>query len=200
MPVVTGVVFAFLVGVIVWVVWSDSGEGDSQVAGVPSVVSEVTVPTTSVVPASVVPATTPAMPDLSSMSSTSLGTSPSVTSAIGAEPGAVPGDLAVPGRPMQRPDCDGSYITLVASSIGDQATARSIGALLERYPTTDYLRTDQTCSSLRPDVDGEPIYVVYFGPYPLVDDACAARASGPSGAYVKQLSNDVSPDRSVSCP
>ena len=53
--------------------------------------------------------------------------------------------------------------------------------------------------ALRPDVDGEPIYVVYFGPFAFEVDACTARADGPEGAYAKQLSNDIGPDQVVNC-
>jgi serine/threonine-protein kinase len=123
-----------------------------------------------------------------------------VTTAPGAGDDAVPGDLAVPGRPMQRPPCDGGFITVLASAVGNQATAGSIAAVLEQYPGSNYLRTDQTCSSLNPDVEGEPIYVVFLGPFALDTDACAARAEGPEGAYARQLSNDVGPQHSVDCP
>jgi hypothetical protein len=49
-------------------------------------------------------------------------------------------------------------------------------------------------------VNGEPIYVVFLGPFVVDTDACAARADGPEGAYARQLSNDVSPQHSVDCP
>jgi hypothetical protein len=72
--------------------------------------------------------------------------------------------------------------------------------VLDQYRGSNYLRTDQTCSSLNPDVEGEPIYVVFLGPFALDTDACAARAEGSEGAYARQLSNDVGPQHSVDCP
>ena len=51
----------------------------------------------------------------------------------------------------------------------------------------------------RPSKDGEPIYVVYLGPFPVDADACRARSQGPSGAYVRRLSNDLAPSHSVTC-
>jgi serine/threonine-protein kinase len=150
------------------------------------------------------------MPDLTTLASTPTSaapttsptptTRPPVTTAPGAEPGAVLGDLAVAGRPMLAPLCNDSFITVLASAVGTEAAADSIAAVLEQYPGSNYLRTDQTCPSLNPDVDGEPIYVVYFGPFPFASDACAARADGTPDAYARQLSNDLGPDHGVGCP
>jgi serine/threonine-protein kinase len=100
---------------------------------------------------------------------------------------------------MQRPACTGAYITLIASAIGDQATAGGIANVLEAYPGSNYLRTDQTCPSLTQSVDGQPVYVVYFGPFGFESDACTARAEGPEGSYARQLSDDVGPDHTVAC-
>ncbi|MDJ0770123.1 MAG: hypothetical protein QNJ12_15080 [Ilumatobacter sp.] len=122
-----------------------------------------------------------------------------VTAAESAGPDAVAGDLGVPGQPMSKPGCDGSYITVLASAIGTEASAVGIGDVLDAYPGSNYLRTDQTCPSLTPDVDGEPIYVVFFGPFAFDSDACSARADGPEGAYARMLSQDVGPDHTVAC-
>jgi len=204
MPAVIGVVFVFLLGVIVWVVVS-SGDGDTATTPPPvttaasvAATSETTAPQT----------TTPApMPDPSEVTTTTTTTTtttidpsqPPATTAPGAEDGAVPGDLAVPGRPMQRPGCDDSFITVIASAVGSQASSGGIANVLEAYPGSNYLRTDQTCPSLTPDIDGAPIYVVYFGPFAFASDACAARADGTEGAYARTLSNDLGPDHGVSC-
>ena len=72
--------------------------------------------------------------------------------------------------------------------------------MLDAYPGSSYLRTDQTCPSLNQSIDGAPIYVVYFGPFAFASDACAARADGTEGAYARRLSNDVGPNHGVSCP
>jgi serine/threonine-protein kinase len=100
---------------------------------------------------------------------------------------------------MQRPGCDDSFITVLASAVGGQATAAGIAGVLETYPGSDYLRTDQTCPSLTPEIDGAPIYVVFFGPFVVASDACAARAQGSEGAYVRQLSDDLGPRHGISC-
>ena len=216
LPAVIGVVFVFLVGVIVWVIAS-GGEDEpgtaaqdstTTTAGAPpgdGTTSETTTPiplpdqTSTTAAVTTVPETSTTSSTTTSSTTTSSTTTVPPTTAPGAGDGAIPGDLAIPGRPMSRPPCEGGYITIVASAVGDQATAGGIAAVLDAHPGSEYLRTDQTCSSLRPDVDGEPIYVVYLGPYAFDTDACAARAEGPEGAYAKQLSNEVAPDQVVNC-
>ena len=100
---------------------------------------------------------------------------------------------------MQRPPCDGAYITIVASALGRDASPAGIAGLLEQYSGADYLRTDQTCPSLAQSAQGEPIYVVYLGPFAVDTDACAARSSGPADAYARRLSNDPG-GGDVACP
>lgn len=213
MPAVIGVVFVFLLGVVIWVIATGGGDDDPDVA----TGDQGTAATTIVAPAtSNAVTTTPApMPSTSQPAATAPPTSEStsttsavatstssvpVTTAAGAGPDAVAGDLAVPGRPMQSPLCDGSYITVLASAVGAQATPGGIATVLEAYPGSNYLRTDQTCPSLTPDIDGQPIYVVFFGPFAFASDACSARSGGPDGAYGRQLSTDVGPNHSVACP
>lgn len=213
MPAVIGIVFVFMLVVIVWVISTGGEDGDAVVATTTQAPATTEAVAPPVSQTSVPPTTTPApMPDPSAVASTSIVDSslppatstvdsslPPATTAPGAEAGAVVGDLAVPGRPMQRPGCDESFITVIASAIGSQATAGGIANVLEAYPGSNYLRTDQTCPSLTQDIDGEPIYVVYFGPFAYASDACAARAEGTDGAYARRLSNDVGPDHGVSC-
>ena len=126
---------------------------------------------------------------------------PEPTAAPAPPPTAAPGngDLGVPGHPIQRPSCDGGYITVLASAVGAEATPDALDTVLDQYPNSSYLRTDQTCTSLTPAKDGEPIYVVYLGPFAVDADACRARSEGPSGAYVRRLSNDLTPSHSVTC-
>ena len=210
LPAVIAVVFVFLVAVIVWVIATSGGDDSAtepDPTGPSASLPDPSVPLTTTAPP--MPETTtstmaPTDPETGSTTTTTSTVPPTtssapVTTAPGAEDGAVPGDLGSPGRPMQRPPCEGEYIAIFASAVGDQATADGIAGVLDAFPGTEYLRTDQTCSSLRPDVDGEPIYVVYRGPFAFAEDACTARAEGPDGAYVKQLSNDVPVDQVVAC-
>ncbi len=212
MPAVIGVVFVFLIGVIVWVIAS-GGDGDgaagdpgaaSTTTGTPGAETGVTEATSEAPMPGVSTATTTPEPIAATTTTepppTTTTEPPPVTTAAGADEGAIPGDLAIPGRPMRSPTCDGGYITVLASAVGDQATADGIGNVLDDYPGANYLRTDQTCSSLTPAIDGAPIYVVYLGPFAFDSDACEARSEGPEGAYARRLSNDLGPDHSVVCP
>lgn len=145
------------------------------------VTSPVTTPPTATTAASattVVPTTTPA---------------PS-TSVVGAN-----GDLGL-DKPITKPACDGKYITLVGSSVDPDGYALQIGNVLKQYPAANYLRTGLVCSSLRAEsAAGDPIYVVYFGPFSSKEQACRARDDGPDGAYVKVLDNTSNPGAGVNC-
>lgn len=101
-----------------------------------------------------------------------------------------PGDLGIKGHPIQQPTCDGAFVTIIASVVGSgDAVAQSVEKQLEDHPDANYLRTDTSCSSFRQDVEGEPIYVVYLGPFAQPEDACQARSSSSSPSYVKRLTN-----------
>lgn len=205
-PAIIGVIFVFLVGVIVWVIASggdDTAESPDRAPagtapGVTFVASDNVDETTATTSPAPMPSTT-ATAQATAVTSTTTSTTPDVTAAPAAGPDAVAGDLGVPGRPMQRPGCDGAYITVLASAVGGQATASGIANVLDAYPGSNYLRTDQTCPSLTPDIDGEPIYVVYFGPFAFDTDACAARSDGSEGAYARLLSSEVGPNHGVTC-
>ena len=222
MPAVIGVAFVFLLGVVIWVVVS-SGDADDAAPARPTAPADTLpgsasdevppstppsttpptpppAPTTTTAPTTVPPTSPPTtVPPTSPPTTVPPTTSAPVTAAPGAGDDAVPGDLAVPGRVMQRPPCNGSFITVLASPIGDQATADAIAAVLDQYPGSNYLRTDQTCPSLTQSSGGQPIYVIFYGPFPFGSDACAARADGPAGAYARQLSDEIGPDHSVAC-
>lgn len=210
LPAVVGVVLVLLAGVVVWVVTSAGSDGDPVAAPT----STLPAPTVTGAPVTVAPGTTtPApMPDLDAATAATAGstapssaptsaptTAPPVTAAPSAGPDAVPGDLGIPGRAMLAPPCNDSYITVLASAIGADASAPAVAAVLDEFPTASYLRTDQTCPSLTPDIDGEPVYVVFFGPFPFASDACAARADGTPDAYARRLSVDLGPGHSVDC-
>ena len=101
---------------------------------------------------------------------------------------------------MRRPDCDGRAITIVASAVDPTQYAAEVSGKLAEYTGSAYLKTSETCPSLRARMpDGSDIYVVYFGPYPDASTACAARAAGPPDAYVKMLSFDLPFDHDVPC-
>ena len=234
LPAVIGVVFVFLVGVIVWVVAASGSGDDGALPGesVPSVptTTPLPMPSTTIIPPTVPPTVAPATPAPATaaptvaptlvpptlvpptapptqppttqapttVAQTTLAPAPTTTRPTTTVP-ASSVDLGVPGHPITQPPCDGGYITVLGSAIGDQATADSMAAVLNQYPGSNYLRTDVTCSSLTPSSNGQPIYVVYFGPFATDREACAARSQGPKDAYVRRLSNDLPPTHSVKC-
>ena len=225
LPAVIGVVFVFLVGVVIWVIVAsgddDGGAGASTSTSTSTdstVIATTDADTTTTAPGTTTPAPMPDPTDAASTTSTTPTTStpstsatpttsappttepPPPTTAEGAEPDAVPGDLGIAGYAMQAPPCNGAFITIIASAVGADVAPQGIRAYLEDYPTSNYLRTDQTCPSLAQSLDGEPIYVVYFGPFPFASDACAARAEGTEGSYVRILSETDPPNRPVDCP
>ncbi len=171
----------------------DRAEEESSTVPSSSVADEVdTTGSVATVPAQVVPTTTTQPPP-----QTTLASPPPATTAA-PPPTTVPGDLGL-AVPMTRPPCDDTYITLLASSLDPATDATAVGDALARYPGSAYLKTIETCPSLRPSVDGAEIYVVYLGPYLTESEACAARASGPSDAYVRILSLTVPDTHRIDC-
>ena len=100
---------------------------------------------------------------------------------------------------MAKPECDGSFITVVGSAVDPERYVEIVKLILDSYPGSQYLCTDQTCPSLRAELEGAPIYVGFFGPFPDQDEACAARVLGPSDAYVRILSDSVPFTHVVDC-
>ncbi|WOC11410.1 serine/threonine-protein kinase [Gordonia sp. MP11Mi] len=94
------------------------------------------------------------------------------------------GDLGL-STPISTPPCDGRTVTVVYSAITPGAYAREVGDTLARYPGSEYLRTDQSCSSLRQSKEGNPIYAVYFEGSSLAD-TCATTAQHP-GSNARRL-------------
>ncbi len=71
---------------------------------------------------------------------------------------------------------------------------------ITRYPGSSYLRTDQTCPSLRAAADdGSPSDVVYFGPYTNLREACAQSSRGRPAPYVKVLDTTSLPQSRETC-
>jgi hypothetical protein len=156
----------------------------------PATTAPATTPTTSAPPATAPPATAP----------TTTPTTPPPTEPPPTEPpNPTGGELEIAGRAMSQPACDDSYITVFASALASEVSADGIVRLLDEHQGSQYLRTDQACDSLRPDVGGNAVYIVYAGPYPSVERACAERSRGPADAYVRALSNTLGPDHVVEC-
>lgn len=114
-------------------------------------------------------------------------------------PDSVPeGDLGIEGHEMVAPPCDDVYITVLFSAIQPDAYEQQVSSRLDAHPGSRYLRTDQSCSSLRQSINGNPIYAVFLGPFDTADEACDSLADDSS--YVRLLSNTTpSGEATVDC-
>jgi hypothetical protein len=101
-----------------------------------------------------------------SATTTTTSTTTTTTTTLNAQEfGVAPPEFWIDGVQMALPICNGSFITIIASTSGSRAASSSRG-----YYDGNYLRTDITCDSLNPyfssgSLQGQPIYLVFFGPY-----------------------------------
>jgi hypothetical protein len=83
-------------------------------------------------------------------------------------------DLEV-GIPVSHPPCDGTRIIVLSNATKPGSYAKEITNALKAYPGASYLRTDQSCPSLRQeDADGNVIYTVYKVAGETTAELCAA--------------------------
>jgi serine/threonine-protein kinase len=105
-------------------------------------------------------------------------------------------------RAITRPACDESFVVFVGSAITPPAAIyrTDVQKLLDTYPGSEYLRTSDTCSSLRPYTGaGDPIYGVYYGPFGSQDEACQVRNTQGGDSYVRILDTVTPPGQTISC-
>lgn len=75
-----------------------------------------------------------------------------------------------------------------------------IASALATYPESSYLRTDQSCPSLRQRSDaGDAIYTVFRYGGNTVDELCESVRRQGRNAYGKWLDDSTDPTSSVSC-
>jgi serine/threonine-protein kinase len=101
---------------------------------------------------------------------------------------------------MATPLCNGQRIVILGNVTTPGMYEDAIQQLLIRNPGASYLRTDQSCPSLRQaDDEGDPIYAVYrvAGTTDL-QARSAVCAAGP-GAYGKRLDDTTDPGFLISC-
>ncbi|OPX05566.1 serine/threonine-protein kinase [Mycobacterium sp. AT1] len=109
------------------------------------------------------------------------------------------GDLGL-SQPMSRPSCTGQGIVVLGSVTTPGQYAEGVQRLLTAYPGASYLRTDQTCPSLRAATDeGNPIYAVYVPAGDTTAEACAAVRSVGGDVYGKWLDYTTDPSDRISC-
>lgn len=109
------------------------------------------------------------------------------------------GDLGLP-TPITRPSCVGRGIVVLYSAVTPGAYASEIGTALANNPGAKYLRTDQSCPSLRPrDDNGNAIYAVYRESGYTKAELCADVAKAPGGGYGRWLDLTSDPAELVNC-
>ncbi|GEE00824.1 hypothetical protein nbrc107696_12700 [Gordonia spumicola] len=98
--------------------------------------------------------------------------------------------------PISRPPCDGRTILIVASVTTPGEYAQGVARALADNPGAEYLRTDESCSSLRQSLNGNPIYAVYFEGDSLAD-TCALHARMGSSTNARRLDDSTPPNTNI---
>jgi hypothetical protein len=102
--------------------------------------------------------------------------------------------------PMSRPACDGTGIVVLGSVTTPGQYAEGVQRMLDANPGASYLRTDQSCPSLRQaTADGNPIYAVYRVAGRSQAAVCDAVAAAGAGAYGRWLNTTLPPDHKIPC-
>ncbi|GAT08440.1 serine/threonine protein kinase [Mycolicibacterium novocastrense] len=110
-----------------------------------------------------------------------------------------PGDLGLP-TPISTPLCNGQGIVVLGNVTTPGMYAGGIQRLLNQYPGSSYLRTDQSCPSLRQaDDEGDPIYAVYRYAGRTLSEVRSAVCATGGDAYGKWLDYVTPPDRMITC-
>lgn len=109
------------------------------------------------------------------------------------------GDLGL-RQPISRPACNGQYIVILGSVTTPGLYEAGVQRLLDAHPGAFYLRTDQTCPSLRAATeDGNPIYAVFVPGGSTQDQMCAKVQAYGGDAYGKVLDYVTDPGFPFRC-
>jgi serine/threonine-protein kinase len=101
---------------------------------------------------------------------------------------------------MSDPPCDGRGIVVLGNITTPGMYPAGVQGLLDAHPGAYYLRTDQSCSSLRRASDqGNPIYAVFEIAGRSEPEVCAAVHAAGGGAYGKWLDNTHEPSYIIPC-
>lgn len=170
---------ALLVAVVVATVLitQRGGGGPDSTAATPTVTTDAVTPTTTSAEGTPTP---------------SAVTTPPPT------PQRSPNDLNV-SVPMSHPACDGQGIVVLANATTPGQYASEIQGYLNRYPGAEYLRTDESCKSLRQSLNGNPIYAVYRPAGRTLSDVRAAVCAAGGNAYGKWLDDTTDPSVTIPC-
>ena len=176
-PLIAGAVAAVILvaaGGVAWGLMKDSA---------PPETAAVTSPTT---PAPVTVTETQSAPPVETATRT---TEPETSEATDSAPRRATGDLGL-ATPISTPPCDGSTVTVVFNAIRPGRYVDDVSDALRRHPGASYLRTDQSCSSLKQAENGNPIYAVYL-PGSSLADTCATKARIGGEVYARRLDDST---------
>ena len=102
--------------------------------------------------------------------------------------------------PMSHPPCDGLGIVVLANAVTPGQYDAAIQHYLDMFPGASYLRTDESCPSLRQRDDaGNPIYAVYRPAGRIKSEVCAAVTAAGGEAYGKWLDTTTNPRYIIPC-
>jgi hypothetical protein len=115
-------------------------------------------------------------------------------------PAPINNDLAVSTAPTDQPCIPPLGIVVFGSAVTPGSYAADVQRLLDAHPGSLWLRTDQSCPSLRRATDaGNPIYMAYRIAGPAEADVCAAVKSEGGGADGKWLDTVHDPGYAIPC-
>ena len=102
--------------------------------------------------------------------------------------------------PISRPACDGQGIVVLGNVTTPGQYAQGVQRLLNAHPGASYLRTDQSCPSLRQANEvGNLIYAVYKPAGQTRGEVCAAVRAASGDAYGKWLDTSTDPAYIIPC-
>ncbi|WP_250887534.1 serine/threonine protein kinase [Rhodococcus sp. WY5] len=109
------------------------------------------------------------------------------------------GDLGV-SKPITVPSCKGTGIVVLANATDPATYASEIQNYLDAFPGSKYLRTDQSCPSLRQVSDsGTAIYTVYRESGNTESKICKDVRAAGGDAYGKWLDTTTDPSTRMTC-
>ncbi|MFA5709004.1 serine/threonine-protein kinase [Mycolicibacterium sp.] len=154
----------------------------SETIDPPRTVTETAPPVTITQPNNPAPAPPPPRPPASPRTATGGG-----------------GDLGL-AQPMSRPSCKGQGIVVLGSVTTPGQYAAGVQRLLAAFPGASYLRTDQTCPSLRAaTASGNPIYAVYRPAGNTTAEVCSSVRAAGGDSYGKWLDYTTEPSYRIPC-
>lgn len=109
------------------------------------------------------------------------------------------GDLGLP-TPMSLPSCNRQGIVVLGNVTTPGLYESGVARLLSMFPGASYLRTDQSCPSLRQATEeGNPIYTVFTPAGTTAGQVCAVARAAGGDSYGKWLDTTTDPSYIIPC-